>query len=189
MIVLGRFTAPFGVRGWLRVHSFGDDPLSWGGIPQWWLSKKSDALEREWVVYSPEEIKVHSGGLIAKLLGVNDRSAAEALEGSYIGVMHDMLPPAKANEYYWDDLIGLRVLNLQGKVLGFVTSLLETGAHDVMVVARDQGFGKTQSVPVALMNGAEAAALPDRLLPFVAHVIQSVDLPGKTVHVDWDADW
>ena len=42
MIVLGRIVAPFGVQGWVRVHPFGDDPLSWKKMPQWWLGTDPD---------------------------------------------------------------------------------------------------------------------------------------------------
>ncbi len=59
-------------------------------------------------------------------------------------------------------------MNLQGQLLGHVRSLLETGAHDVLVVA---------------------AGKNERLLPFVDHVIKRVDISGKVIYVDWGVDW
>ncbi|MDO8314063.1 MAG: ribosome maturation factor RimM [Rugosibacter sp.] len=168
MIVLGRIIAPFGVRGWLRIHPFGDDPLSWGAISHWWLSLKADAPPEQWKAYVPEAIKAHANGLVAKLAGVDDRDTSESIDGCFIGVLRDELPPVKRGEYYWDDLTGLSVVNLQGQLLGSVKSLLETGAHKVLVVASEEN---------------------ERLLPFVEHVVKRVDVPGKVIHVDWDADW
>ncbi|AJP47828.1 ribosome maturation factor RimM [Rugosibacter aromaticivorans] len=168
MIVLGRVIAPFGVRGWLRVHPFGDDPLSWVKIPQWWLSPTADAPPDRWTAYVPEVIKTHADSLVAKLADVDDRDTAESIDGCFIGVAREDLPPVKLGEYYWDDLTGLTVVNLQGQLLGSVKSLLETGAHDVLVV----GFAKNE-----------------RLLPFVEHVIKVVDVSGKVIYVDWEADW
>ncbi|TBR09391.1 MAG: 16S rRNA processing protein RimM [Rugosibacter sp.] len=168
MIVLGRIIAPFGVRGWLRIHPFGDDPLSWGTISHWWLSLAADAPPDQWKAYVPEAIKAHANSLVAKLAGVDDRDTSESIDGCFIGVLRDELPPVKLGEYYWDDLTDLSVVNLQGELLGNVKSLLETGAHNVLVVASEKN---------------------ERLLPFVEHVVKWVDVPGKMIHVDWDVDW
>jgi 16S rRNA processing protein RimM len=168
MVVLGRIVAPFGVRGWLRIHPFADDPLAWGQIPQWWLATAADAPDDVWQAYVPEAIKPHADSVIAKLAGVDSRTAAEFLDGRFIGVMRDDLPPVGPNEYYWDDLIGLKVVNLQDQPLGQVKSLLETGAHHVLVVAD---------------------AEQERLLPFVDHVVKGVDRQGGVIRVDWGSDW
>lgn len=116
----------------------------------------------------PEVIKAHADSLVAKLVGVDDRDTAESIDGCFIGVLREELPPVKLGEYYWDDLTGLVVVNLQGQLLGSVKSLLETGAHNVLVVDSEEN---------------------ERLLPFVEHVIKRVDVPGKMIHVDWDVDW
>ena len=79
----------------------------------------------------------------------------------------EALPEAAENEYYWSDLIGLEVVNVQGEVLGKVTDLLETGANDVLVVEGER----------------------ERLLPFTAQVILKVDLAAGRINVDWGADY
>lgn len=182
MVVLGRFFSPYGVQGWLRVHAFGDDPLSWAKMPKWFLSPDAGAPDSSWKPYVPKAVRAHADGLIAKLAGVDDRTAAEVLDGFYFGATRDLLPPVKLDEYYWEDLIGLRVVNLQGQVLGCVKSLLETGAHDVLVVARG---GDVATTDVAGRRGDSS----DRLLPFVSDVVKSVDLSTRLVQVAWDVDW
>jgi 16S rRNA processing protein RimM len=77
------------------------------------------------------------------------------------------LPPAAANEYYWADLIGLKVVNTEQQELGHVTGLLETGANDVLVVQGER----------------------ERLIPFVAQVALEVDLAAGTIRVDWGLDY
>jgi 16S rRNA processing protein RimM len=168
MVVLGRIIAPFGVRGWLRIHPFGDDPLGWAGVRYWWLSKIADAPSEQWKAYVPEVIKNHANGFVGKLAGVDDRDAAELIRGCFIGVPRGELPAVKPGEYYWDDLMDACVVNLQGQVLGNVKTLLETGAHNVLVVASENS---------------------EKLLPFAEHVIKRVDVPGKMIYVDWDVDW
>lgn len=166
MVVLGRIVAPFGVRGWLRIHPFGDDPIGWQTMPQWLLSP--DAAAAAWRVYVPETVKTHGGGVLAKLQGVDDRGTAETLTGCYIGALRSDLPPTGKDEYYWRDLIGLEVQNLQGMTLGHVESLLETGANDVLVVVDGENR---------------------RLLPFVESVVVEVDIVGRLIRVDWGIDW
>lgn len=166
MIVLGRIVAPYGVRGWLKVKPFGDDPEAWCEMPQWWLGAEADGSD--WQTVGVERLRPHGSGWIAKLVGIDDRHAAERLDGWFIGAPRDALPTTGRDEYYWADLIGLEVVNEQGEPLGRVDSLLETGAHEVLVVKE----GETK-----------------RLLPFVAQVVREVDAAGHRLVVAWGRDW
>jgi 16S rRNA processing protein RimM len=168
MIVLGRIVAPFGVQGWLRVHPFGDDPEAWRKMPQWWLSADVDAPDERWKAHGLEAVKIHGDGVVAKLAGIDDRDASEALGSLYFGAPRESLPAPAPGEYYWNDLIGLAVVNVQDQHLGRVKSLIETGANEVLVV----------------VDGER-----ERLLPFVEHVVKAVDVSGGTIRADWDSDW
>jgi 16S rRNA processing protein RimM len=170
MIVLGRIVAPYGLHGWVKVHPFGDGSEAWPSMARWWLSR--DAEKADWREFKLVAAKSHGRGLVAKIGGVDDRSAAERLEGFYIAAPRDDLPKTADGEYYWADLIGLKVQNLIGTPLGKVESLLETGVNAVLVVADGEGDLKRE-----------------RLLPFVAQVVKEVDLAGGYVRVDWDGDW
>lgn len=166
MIVLGRIVAPYGVRGWLKVKSFGDDPDAWRDMPQWWLGEQAEGSN--WEAFGVEQLRPHGSGWIVKLAGVGDRDAAERLDGRFVGAPRDALPKAGQDEYYWADLVGLAVMNEQGESLGKVDSLLETGAHEVLVV-----------------KDGDAT----RLLPFVAQVVREVDAAGGRIVVAWGRDW
>lgn len=168
MIVLGRIVAPFGIQGWLRIHPFGDDPEAWRKMSQWWLSADADAPVEHWKAHDLESVKLHGDGVVAKLAGIDDRDASEALGNCYFGAPREALPPPVKDEYYWADLIGLEVVNLQDQPLGRVMSLIETGANEVLVV-KD--------------------GMRERLLPFVEHVVKSVDLSEGMIRADWGIDW
>ncbi len=163
MVVLGRISAPYGVQGWVRVHAFGDDPLSWRRMPEWWLGEEPDWQPRRLIA-----CRMQGSTLVARFDGVDDRSGAEALVGRYVAAPKQALPANAPGEYYWDELDGLDVVNLDDQTLGRIEGLIETGASVVLRV-RD----------------GEA----ERLLPFVESVVREVDLAARRVRVDWQADW
>jgi 16S rRNA processing protein RimM len=166
MVVLGRVVAPYGVRGWLKIHPLGDDPEAWREMRQWWLG--SDSEGKAWQPYSVEAFRRHGASWIAKLDGIDDRGAAEGVDGRFVAVPREALPQTGLDEYYWTDLIGLTVSNESGESLGTVDSLLETGAHQVLVVKDGDA---------------------ERLLPFVGQVVKSVDVGGGCIYVEWGKDW
>lgn len=169
MIVLGRITAPYGVQGWVRVHPFGDDPLAWRSMPLWWLGADPDAQEASaWRAVKLKACRMHGKGFVAAFDEITERVAVEALEGLYIAAPREALPKPGLDEFYWADLIGLAVINKADVLLGSVSALIDTGAHDVLTVVD----GETE-----------------RLIPFVAAYVGEVDLVKKTIQVDWELDW
>ena len=168
MIVLGRIVAPFGVHGWLRVHAFGDDPEAWQKMSQLWLSVDAEAPAERWTARELSGVRRHGDGVVAKLVGIDDRDASEALGSCFIGAPRAALPVPEPDEYYWADLIGLDVVNMQEQYLGRVVSLIETGANQVLVTKDGEH---------------------ERLLPFIALVVRDVDVPGRRIRVEWGSDW
>lgn len=168
MIVLGRILAPFGVKGWVRIQPFGDDPETCAVLTKWWLARAETEPEDGWKAVAVRTCQVHGSSLIAQLEGIEDRSRAEGLKGWLIGAPRSDLPEAGENEYYWADLVGLQVENLAGEALGTVEGLLSTGAHDVLRVVDGES---------------------ERLIPFVAAYAHEVDLAERRIRVDWQKDW
>lgn len=168
MLVLGRIVAPFGVQGWVRIHPFGDDPLSWRRMPRWWIAASDEAADSEWRALTLKACRVHGKSLVASFAEVPDRNAAAPLGGMFVGAPRAEMPAPAPDEYYWCDLVGLEVRNAAGEALGTVAGLLETGVHDVLQVR---------------------AGEVERLIPFVAAYVREVDVAGGSIRVDWEADW
>lgn len=163
-IVVGRVLGAYGVRGWLKIKSFTEPFDNLLRYRPWWLEQ--DGVWRECRVISA---RPQSGSIVAQLHGVDVREAAMAMAGASIAVARDALPRLKRGEYYWTDLIGLRVSNRDGVYLGTVKQLLETGANDVLVLED----GETE-----------------RLVPYVLdQYVLDIDLAGGQMLVDWDADF
>ncbi len=166
-VVLGHVGAPYGVKGWVKIHADTEAPEAILEYSPWYLRREGDR-QGEWREAELEEGRTHGKGVVAKFAGCDDRDAAARLRGHLIAVRREQLPPAGEGEYYWADLVGLRVVNTAGEELGVIDHLMATGANDVLVVKGDR----------------------ERLIPFVmGHVVKSVDLDGGVMRVDWDADY
>ncbi len=166
---MGRIVEPYGIKGWIKIQPFTQLQQGLLDYPQWLVGQEGD-----WQPRSVETAKVHGATVVAKLEGVADREQAAALQGMRIAVSRDDFPEPAKNEFYWADLVGLKVVNADGVALGSVTRVFETGANDVLVVEEVAG---------------EVANQRERLLPFIAPVIRQVDIAGGTIIVDWDAGY
>ncbi|MGH8617675.1 MAG: ribosome maturation factor RimM [Burkholderiales bacterium] len=169
---MGRIAAPFGVRGWVKVHPYTERSASLLEYPRWWLGHPDDSAA--WRETAVEASEVHDTTLAVKFAGSADRDQAAALCGQEIAVERAALPAAAENEYYWADLIGLDVVNVQGVAFGRVAEVLRTGANDVLVVLAEAGGD---------------GAAKERLIPFSADAIRKVNAVAGTITVDWGEDW
>lgn len=166
-ILLGKVGAVYGIKGWVKIHSFTDNPEAIFDYSPWSL-KLGEQVQSVQVV----DWRKHNNSLIAKFTGVEDRDIAQRFVGFEILVDADVLPELPEGEFYWRDLIGMAVVTNQGYDLGEVSDIMETGANDVLVVKanRNDGFGKKE-----------------RLIPYVEEqVIISVCNKTKQICVDWD---
>ena len=115
---------------------------------------------------------INGNSLIVKFEQCANRNEAIQLKGMQIAIPRNQLPPLPENGedgYYWSDLIGAMVTNLQNEELGKVTGLLETGANDVLRV--------------------QISAEKERLIPFIDPIIMKVDLKLRRISVDWEIDY
>ena len=163
---MGRVTAPFGVAGWVKVYPLTAQVGNLRDYPVWWLGHDGD-----WCETRVAAARVHGTALVARLAGIEDRAAAVALKGLEIAVPRSELPGAAAGEFYWADLIGLRVVNAEQHDFGRVARMMQTGANDVLVVAGGDENGR------------------ETLIPFIAGAIRQVDLAAGVISVDWGSDY
>lgn len=162
-VAMGYIKGAFGVKGWVKVAVSTEHTDSLLDYPVWQLSKNNVSHS-----YTLENGHVAGDGLQVKFAEINDRDTAQLLRGYTVEIRRSDFLPAEEGAYYWTDLVGLPVSNRQGQLLGKVSSLMETGAHDVLVV--DGSYGH-------------------KLIPFVAHYIDSVDLDQGSIVVDWGTDY
>jgi 16S rRNA processing protein RimM len=164
-IIVGQIVGLFGVKGWVKIRSYTDPREQIAHYRPWQVS-----VEGEWHSFEVEAVQPQGKSLIARLTGITDREQAIRLMNSDIVIDRRQLPVLSENEFYWRDLEGLKVLNLNGVELGTVKSLFATGANDVLVACKDGG--------------------PEILIPYVMdRVVRSVDMESGIIRVDWEADF
>lgn len=168
-VPVGKVSGLFGVKGWMKIFSDTQPKENILSYSPWFLKR-----DGQWQEFELLTGKAHGKGVIAQLSGCIDRDIAADLVGSEIAIKHEQLEKPASGEYYWNDLIGLLVKNLEGVEFGKIVSMLETGANDVMIVSSTGDKGKNK----------------ERLIPFVIdEVVHEVNLEEGFITVAWDADF
>ncbi|MEA5098739.1 MAG: ribosome maturation factor RimM [Burkholderiaceae bacterium] len=167
---VGHIVGAFGVQGWVRIKPYSADADALLHVRRWWLDKP------ELHDVDMQQAKLHADEVVAQLVGITGRDVAEALKGTVVQISRRHFPPLDDSEFYWVDLIGLTVKNLQDESLGTVSGLMESGAHPILRVA------------VADVPGAETKQR-EMLIPFVGHFIKTIDQAARLILVDWQPDY
>lgn len=157
-VCLGAVAGAHGVRGEVRVLVFTAEPEAIGDYGD--VATEDGAHKFDLTVVR----RLPRGMVLARLEGVEDRDAAEALKGVRLYVPRDRLPPPQDGEYYHADLIGLAARMVDGAFLGTVTAVHNFGGGDVL----EFSTGKGASV----------------MLPFTPDIVPEVDIDGGTITVD-----
>lgn len=171
-IEVGRIQDAWGVKGWMKIHAFNNDPQAFFTSKRWYLQVPEprpgvrinfDAFTGT-VLLKVMEAKEHSSGVVMTSLDVPDRTSAESLKGARIFIPRSSFPTPAKDEFYWVDLLGHSVINREGVMLGKVDDLHATGPNTVLIL------GKI-------------------MIPFVSVYIDSIDHETKTIRVDWQENY
>ncbi len=171
-VIVGEITSVYGIKGWVKVRSFMQEPAAIFQFAHWQLADKSQQRPRS--VVAVDAYRAHGKGFVAHIKGCDDRDSATHYVHLDIAVNKAMLPALSDDEVYWADLEGLLVVNLKDEKLGVVASLMETGANAVLVLKPCEGGADQQ----------------ERLIPYVLdHVVKQVSVEEGRIVVDWELDY
>ena len=177
-IQVGRIADAWGLKGWFKVLPHSADPEALFSSKRWYLqpTERGKATFTGTQLMRIREAKVHSDTIVAVAHDMEDRDIAEALKGSRIFIPRSSFPTPELDSYYWVDLLGLSVVNREGVELGIVKDLMATGPQTVLVIEFTE-----------LVEGIEKTQ--ERMIPFVSHFVDDVNLPEKCITVDWQSDY
>ena len=161
-VLVGKVSGCFGVKGWLKIFSYCDPRENITTYKSWIVGDK---------VYDSVESKRNGKLIVAKLEGIDDKDIAMTLIGQTVEIRLDQLAQLESEHYYWRDLIGVEVKNTKGILFGTISSMLETGANDVIIIKGER----------------------ERLIPYITdanngRTVIEVDIEKKTMIVEWHED-
>ena len=148
---IGQIINTFGIKGEVKVFPLTDDIKRFDDLETVYVKTKKESQ-----LYNIESIKYHKNFVLIKFKEINTVEQAETLRNSYLEVDREQAIPLNEGEYFIADLIGLEVYSDEGKLIGKVDDIYNTGANDIYVVKDDLG--------------------KQTLLPGIKDVIKNVDL-------------
>jgi len=165
-IIIGKISGVFGVHGWVKIFSFTQPRDNILTYKPWLIRSKSD-----WQIMEIVKGRTQGKTLVVQIEGVDDRDKAHALIGCDIAINSEQLRALEENDFYWRDLIGLDVQEVNSGLIGNVQSIMATGANDVLVVVGKDDAGKKREI----------------LIPYLFDdVIKKIDLDKNRILVDWN---
>jgi len=149
---IGRVSKAHGILGELRIALHWEASDSLLHAERVWLAQNGSP-----VAYQVERGRAVPRGFLLKLRGVDDRNAAERLQGASVSVLRSDLPPLEPGEYYLIDLVGSRVLGPGGE-LGHVTNVISHPTVDVVVLRLNDGSSAEQPLSPPWLERVDVAA-------------------------------
>ena len=165
-ILLGKLGKPHGVKGFLYIHYYGEDPNK--------LYDYEGLLLDDGTLVKVDKLLLQKDRVILKFLETNSRNDAEKLRDKEVFIKEDSLPVLENNQAYYFELEGLNVKNLDNVDLGRVKEILETNANDVLVIEPTKSSVDEK----------------ERLVPYVKdNVVKEINKIDKTILIDWSEDY
>ncbi len=159
LVLLGKVVGTHGIRGQLRVAPFSGEGDTFRSLDRVILKDASGKEE----TFDVSAASVHGRKILLALKGMESINQVEPLVGRELYVQRSQLPPLAEDEFYWFDLIGLRVVTVDGMELGRLESIMETGSNDVYVV--------------------RSAEKKEYLIPAIEEVVSAIDLESGVMTV------
>ncbi|MEO5574272.1 MAG: ribosome maturation factor RimM [Gammaproteobacteria bacterium] len=166
-VVVGRVAGLYGLKGWVKIVSYTEPRDNILSYRPWHIAVMRNG-EKSWQALPNVQARIHGKGIVAQLEMDDGPNTAGRWLDKEIAINRTQLPRLAHGDYYWSELLGCKVLTLDGIDLGTLDHFFSTGANDVMVVVGER----------------------ERLIPYIkGSVVHSIDLAGKIMRVDWDADF
>lgn len=165
-IAIGKLGSPYGVRGWLRVHSYTEPTDNITEYRNWQRNTKTG-----WQSIDVDQCQRHGKHILAKINGIDSPEDAKKLVNSELFIDRNDLPELDEDDgYYWSDLMGCSVTTTEGVELGYINDIFDTGSNDVFVVQKCKSSKR-------------------HLIPHVSGIIIDIDITNKCIKADWDPEF
>lgn len=162
-LIMGRFGAPFGIKGEIKIQSYAEPPENLCEYENWYL-QTDDGIEKLKILTA----RYQAPSIIAKIAGIHDRDEVRRYTNQYIAIEKTELAALDEGEFYWDELTGFSVIDQHGQTLGQVQEIFNTGANDILAVRKENSKKRI-------------------LIPFILdQFVMKVDTDQSQIIVDWE---
>jgi len=170
LIIIGKITSVYGVKGWVKVFSYTEPMDQILDYPNWLISNGGP-----WESIDVDSGRSHGKGMVTHIQGCDDREIAKNYSGYEIAVEKTALANLEHDDYYWHELVGLIVWTIDGQKLGRVDHMMSAGgANDVIVVKANR----------------DSIDKRERMIPYLyGEVIKRINLEEKIIEVDWNPEF
>ena len=131
---IGQIVNTFGIKGWVKVNPFTDDPERFQELNNVLVVKNKELINMQ-----IEEVKFHKNVILVKFKGIEDINMAEKYKGCYIKIKREDARKLPKDTYFIADLIGMKVYDDEGNLLGTLEDIYNNKIHDIYVVKNDLG--------------------------------------------------
>ena len=162
-VIVGRFGRPHGIKGFVSVYSFTEPSDNILSYSDWHVS-----LNHSWQPIKILSVQIHNKTIVAQIEGYPERESVALLTNVEIAIRKEQLASLAPDEYYWHQLIGMKVINQQAQEFGLIIEIMPTGSNDVLVVQGEKRH----------------------LIPYLpGQFIIEINDKSQTMIVDWDMDF
>jgi 16S rRNA processing protein RimM len=173
LLVVAKLHGSFGLKGWVHVEPLSGNIDTLKKNSQWWLRGASVVGEAQSLplrCVAVVDAKPHGSGMVVLFEDVVTPEQAAQFRQTEVLLPRSSFAKPGLDEYYWVDLVGCDVVNIEGLLLGRVAQVDDHGAHAFLIV--------------------EPASRPEpHLIPFVNQYVLEVSLQQKQIKVDWQNDY
>ena len=155
---IGQIVNTFGIKGFVKVNPFTDDMHRFEELKSVLVVKNKETIEMH-----IEEVKLHKNVVLIKFKGIEDINMAEKYKGCYIKIKREDARKLPKDTYFIADLIGIKVYDDNGNLLGKVDDIYNNKVHDIYVIRNDLG--------------------KQILLPSIKEVIKKIDIDNDMIVV------
>ena len=155
---IGQIVNTFGIKGFVKVNPFTDDMHRFEELKSVLVVKNKETIEMH-----IEEVKLHKNVVLIKFKGIEDINMAEKYKGCYIKIRREDARKLPKDTYFIADLIGIKVYDDNGNLLGKVDDIYNNKVHDIYVIRNDLG--------------------KQILLPSIKEVIKKIDIDNDMIVV------
>lgn len=167
-MIVGKIKDAYGIYGWIKIISFTEKEKNIFQYQPWFI-KTQDQIKN----IKLDSWQCKNKKIIIKIQNINNRNDAIKIKNFQILIENSTLPKLKLGEYYWQQIIGCKIINANNIFVGIVETLFSAGSNDVLVI-------KNQ------MNTLEKNK-KKHLIPFInKKIIKNVDIINKIITVDWN---